>query len=239
MSFPIKDNLCTRFATELILRHVPDSAETCKVSIQPGMERSVEERAKLKEFEHTTVPGQIDITALIEKAKAFMGLSEQSRTFSSDVLRIEVTGPAQPNLTIVDLPGLFRAGNKEQSAEDAQTVRTLVRSYMSKSLSIILAVVSAKSDFALQEVTQLARKIDRHGLRTIGLITKPDTLDVGSDSEAAYVNLAFNRDVHFRLGWHVLRNRDYKSRDATNEDRDREEERFPRSRGLGCFSAAA
>lgn len=176
----------------------------------------------------------MDIGKLVEQAKVQMGLGEQSRTFSADVLRIEVTGPAQPNLTIVDLPGLFLAGNREQSAEDGNTVRELVRSYMVKSLSIILAVVSAKSDFALQEVTQMARKIDPQGLRTIGLITKPDTLDIGSDSERAYLELAQNRDVHFRLGWHVLRNRDYKSRDATNEERDKAEESFL---GQGVWSA--
>ncbi|KAH8199463.1 hypothetical protein TruAng_006339 [Truncatella angustata] len=226
MSFPIKDNLCTRFATELILRHVPDSPEKCKVSIQPGNDRSAEERIKLEQFNYSAAPKEIDISALVEKAKMHMSLGEESKTFSSDILRIEVIGPAQPNLTIVDLPGLFRAGNKEQSAEDADTVRELVRTYMSKSLSIILAVVSAKSDFALQEVTQLARKIDRHGHRTIGLITKPDTLDAGSDSERAYLELAQNHDVHFRLGWHVLRNRDYTSRDATNDERDRQEEAF-------------
>ncbi|KAI0146647.1 P-loop containing nucleoside triphosphate hydrolase protein [Pestalotiopsis sp. NC0098] len=226
MSFPIKDNLCTRFATELILRHVPGNAETCKISIQAGNDRSEEERAYLAKFQQTALPHEVDIGHLIEQAKVQMGLGEQSRTFSSDVLRIEVTGPAQPNLTIVDLPGLFLAGNKDQSAEDANTVRGLVRSYMVKSLSIILAVVSAKNDFALQEVTQMARKIDPHGLRTIGLITKPDTLDVGSDSERAYLELAQNRDVHFRLGWHVLRNRDFKSRDTTNEERDKAEELF-------------
>ncbi|KAK6221069.1 hypothetical protein LQW54_001642 [Pestalotiopsis sp. IQ-011] len=226
LSFPIKDNLCTRFATELILRHVPDDAETCKISIQPGSDRSEEERAHLGEFQQTALPHEMDIGKLVEESKVQMGLGEQSKTFSSDVLRIEVTGPAQPNLTIVDLPGLFLAGNKEQSAEDATTVRELVRSYMVKSLSIILAVVSAKSDFALQEVTQMARKIDPHGLRTIGLITKPDTLDVGSDTERSYLELAQNRDVHFRLGWHVLRNRDYKSRDASNEERDKAEESF-------------
>lgn len=210
----------------MILRQVPGSAEICKISIQPASDRSQEERKTLEKFQQTAVPQKLDIGELIEKAQTQMGLGKQSKTFSSDVLRIEVTGPNQPNLTIVDLPGLFRAGNKLQSTEDANIVRELVRSYMVKSLSIILAVVSAKSDFALQEVTQLAREIDSPGLRTIGLITKPDTLDAGSDSERAYLELAQNRDVHFRHGWHVLRNRDYNSRNSSNEERDRAEERF-------------
>ncbi|KAF3016208.1 hypothetical protein E8E14_011359 [Neopestalotiopsis sp. 37M] len=226
MSFPIKDNLCTRFATELVLRHIDSVVETCKITIQPGNDRTDEEMARLNEFQHTCPTKDISIEELVEIAKGRIGLDEHSKRFSSDVLRIEVTGPTQPNLTIVDLPGLFCAGNKDQTANDAGIVSKLVQSYMTNSLSIILAVVSAKSDFALQEVTQLARKIDPHGTRTIGLITKPDTLDVGSDSERAYLDLAQNRDVTFRLGWHVLRNRDYKSRDSTNEERDQAEVSF-------------
>jgi hypothetical protein len=45
---------------------------------------------------------------IIEKAKSAMGLSE-ARVFSTDVLRVELSGPDQPHLTLVDLPGLFRA----------------------------------------------------------------------------------------------------------------------------------
>jgi hypothetical protein len=52
---------------------------------------------------------------------------------------------------MVDLPGLFMAGNKDQSAEDATLVKSLVLDYMQRPRSIILAVVSAKSDFALQQ----------------------------------------------------------------------------------------
>ncbi|MBE3044556.1 dynamin family protein, partial [Candidatus Bathyarchaeota archaeon] len=123
-------------------------------------------------------------------------------------------------------PGIFRAGNSEQVAEDADLVRNLVLSYMKRQRTIILAVVSAKSDFALQEVIELARDLDPKGLRTLGLITKPDTLDMGSDSESAYLKLAQNKDVDFRLGWHVLRNRDFSTKTATLEERNRAEMQF-------------
>jgi hypothetical protein len=154
-----------------------------------------------------------------------MGLSE-TRVFSTDTLRVELYGPSQPHLTIVDLPGLFRAGNTDQSVDDAATIRRMVRSYMERPRSIILAVVSAKVDFALQEVTELARELDPNGTRTLGLITKPDTLDAGSDSEASYLRTAQNKDMVFRLGWHVLGNRNYDMRDASSSERDEAEEKF-------------
>ncbi|KAI1657055.1 P-loop containing nucleoside triphosphate hydrolase protein [Daldinia decipiens] len=230
MSFPTKDNLCTRFATELILRHTNEHIEEkCRVSISPGIDRSAEEKERLEKFQYSEIPDNFNfnIGALVDKAKEVMGVgSDQGRTFCKDVLRIELSGPTQPHLTIVDLPGLFRAGNREQSAEDAAIVQSLVLSYMKNPRSIILAVVSAQGNFALQDVTQHAREIDIRGERTLGLITKPDTLDVGSASERDYFDLAQNRDVKFRLGWHVMRNRDFKSRDVTNEEWDQAEAEF-------------
>ncbi|KAI1559982.1 interferon-induced GTP-binding protein Mx, partial [Pyrenophora tritici-repentis] len=134
--------------------------------------------------------------------------------------------PEQPHLTLVDLPGLFQAGNRSQSDADSETVKSLVLSYMRSPRSIILAVVSAKNDFNNQSITKYSRQIDPQGLRTLGLITKPDTLDEGSDNERFYVELAQNKDVQFRLGWHVLRNRDYTSRDLSTEVRNKIEAQF-------------
>ena len=221
--FPTKDNLCTRFATELILRRAPTTSATA--AILPGSERSDEEKKKLLEFKTPTV--QInDFPSLVDAAKDAMGLNSDTKAFSDDVLRVEISGPRQPHLTLVDLPGLIHAENKQQSAKDVRLVQSLVRSYMANTRSIILAVVSAKNDYANQIVTKLARDVDPGGLRTLGIITKPDTLHVGSESETAFLNLARNEDVVFRLGWHVLRNRDFNSRECSVEERDERERAF-------------
>lgn len=79
---------------------------------------------------------------------------------------------------------------------------------MKEPRSIILAVVSAKNDYVNQIVLKLARATDKSGNRTLGVITKPDTLIPGSESKAIYVSLARNQDIEFRLGWHVLKNID-------------------------------
>ncbi|KAJ8132968.1 hypothetical protein O1611_g656 [Lasiodiplodia mahajangana] len=222
LSFPTKDNLCTRFATELILRRNP--VVGLKVSIIPSHDRSEVEKQRLKAFEYRQV--SLNLSEVVEAAKRTMGLDGSHNVFSKDTLRVEVSGPTQPHLTMVDLPGLFSAGNKDQSTADAELVQDLVLSYMEQPRSVILAVVSAKNDFALQQVTRHAHNLDPKGIRTLGLITKPDTLDVGSDSEKYYVDLAQNKDVIFRLGWHVLRNRSYITRDASTVERDRMEAEF-------------
>ncbi|KAL7916981.1 P-loop containing nucleoside triphosphate hydrolase protein [Trichoderma austrokoningii] len=160
----------------------------------------------------------VDIGQIVEDAGLAMGLQGSGgKVFSKDVLRIEISGPTQPHLTMVDLPSLFLAGNKDQSAADSAIVKSLVLDYMKRPRSIILA---------LQQVTEHTRSIDPNGRRTLGLITKPDTLDKGSDSQQFYVNLAENKDVHFRFGWHVLRNRDFTMRYATATERDAKEAVF-------------
>ncbi|PVH98723.1 dynamin family protein [Periconia macrospinosa] len=225
LMFPSKDNLCTRFATELILRRGPPAP--IKIRIMPGSEqRSESELQRLADFGVSVSHQDLRLGEVIESAKEAMGINDADKVFSSDILRLEVSGPEQPHLTLVDLPGLFEAGSSSQSDADIDTVKSLVLSYMERPRSIILAVVSAKSEFNNQSITRYARKIDTQGLRTLGLITKPDTLDEGSDSEAFYIRLAQNKDVKFRLGWHVLRNRDYASRNSSLQERHRAEEQF-------------
>lgn len=94
-----------------------------------------------------------------------MGLESSARAFSDDVLRVEISGPEQPHLTLVDLPGLIHAESRHQSEKDVKLVSSLVRSYMANTRSIILAVVSAKNDHANQIVTRLARDVDPKDVR--------------------------------------------------------------------------
>lgn len=132
-------------AKAFILRRSPSVA--VNVRINPGPDRSSDEKKRLQAFEYTH--DVLDICRIVEYAKDAMGLNGNEKVFSTDILRVEIMGPSQPHLTMVDLPGLFLAGNKDQTEEDSKLVKSLVLSYMKKPQSIILAVVSAKSDFAL------------------------------------------------------------------------------------------
>ncbi|KAL4982526.1 P-loop containing nucleoside triphosphate hydrolase protein [Aspergillus falconensis] len=220
VSFPVKSSLCTRFPTELVLRK--NVQVGVRVSIVPHHSRSDVERESLSRF-CEEIYGFDGISALIDNAKAAMGITTYGKAFSNDLLRVEVSGPDRPHLTIVDLPGLIHSETKQQTAADVQLVQEVVRSYMTEPRSIILAVISAKNDFANQIVLKLARDADSSGDRTLGVITKPDTLVSGSESEAMFLSLARNQDVEFRLGWHVLKNMDTEKGNWTLADRDRDE----------------
>ena len=223
IAFPSKDNLCTRFATEVILRKA--ATASVSVGIVPSRTRSEVECNRLLGFSET-LDDLSQFATLVEKAKDAMGISATTSAFSDDVLRVEVSGPDRPHLTIVDLPGLIHSENKLQSAADVALVWDMVRGYMSNQRSIILAVISAKNDYANQIVLKLAKEVDAGGNRTLGIITKPDTLSVGSESEAAFVGLARNEDIKFRLGWHALKNRSYETKDSSTEERNAAETAF-------------
>ncbi|KAJ5264459.1 hypothetical protein N7505_007252 [Penicillium chrysogenum] len=223
VSFPVKSSLCTRFPTELVLRK--NSQVGVRVSIVPHQSRSEAEQRSLGSF-CEQLDGFDGLANLIENAKAAMGISTHGKAFSNDLLRVEVSGPDRPHLTIVDLPGLIHSETRQQSADDVQLVQDVVQSYMSEPRSVILAVVSAKNDFANQIVLRLARAADPSGFRTLGVISKPDVLVPGSESEASFVSLAKNQEVEFRLGWHVLRNMDSEKGQSSLFDRNIQECNF-------------
>lgn len=155
-----------------------------------------------------------------------MGIGSSGSSFSQHVLNIEISGPSQPHLTVVDLPGLIHAGSNAQGEADVKIVSSLVGSYMNNERTIILAVVTAMNDYQNQIVLSRAKQVDPDGRRTLGIITKPDTIPVGSEKEDAFIALARNEEIFFGLGWHVLRNRNFQERNQTFEERNQTEELF-------------
>jgi GTPase SAR1 family protein len=215
--FPRQDNLCTRFATEVILRRAANDG--ISVGIVPAKGKTKEDQGRLLRF-GAKLATREDFPVLFEKAKEAMGLSDSGMAFSKDILRVEIRGPTQPQLTLVDLPGLIHSETNSQTTQDVELVTKLVAEYMANPRSIILAVVSAKNDVGNQIVLRRAREVDPQGMRTLGIITKPDTLPMDSSSEKAFLSLARNEDVKFQLGWHVVKNIDSGAKDSKSEKRD-------------------
>ena len=104
-------------------------------------------------------------------------------TFSDDVLKIEICGPKQQHLSVIDVPGIFRNTTEGMTTdEDIEVVRNMVNHYMKNPRSVILAVIPANVDIATQEILKMAKKCDPHGERTLGVLTKPDLVDRGAEN---------------------------------------------------------
>jgi GTPase SAR1 family protein len=197
--FARSDITSTRFAIEFILHR--SSEPTIKASVicsDNGSSGVTEEPLRFDESQYAGVDIAALITAVIESAKRKMGLTMSGKTYSKDTLGIEVSGPGNPPLTLVDLPGLIHPENKEQSQADKDSISSLVESYINKKTTIVLAVVSAL-DVNNQIILSRVRKVDPNGLRTLVLITKPDKLYEGSESESRFLRLAGNSAKLLRL----------------------------------------
>ncbi len=91
--------------------------------------------------------------------------------FSEDVLKIEVHGPQEDYLTIIDVPGIFRTTTQGTTKDDMVMVRELGQEiYIRTIRTIILAVLPSNVDIATQEILELAEDYDKHGKRTLGVL---------------------------------------------------------------------
>jgi hypothetical protein len=123
--------LCTRFATGLIVRRI--STIGMLIAIVPSRNRPEAGCLRLSGFRET-LTNPDEFPTLISKAKEFMGISNTTSAFSNDVLRIEISGPNRPHLTIVDLPSLIHSENKLQTSGDVSLVPSMVQSYLADQL---------------------------------------------------------------------------------------------------------
>lgn len=187
LPFPRKDGLCTRFATEIILRHVPQQDTSIVASVIPHVSRNDATFKSLKTYTRS-LSGYEELAGVVEEVSKLMGLKtytdndNDAPAFAADMLRIEVTGPTGLHLTIVDLPGLIGGSEDDEAVE---LVGELVDNYLKESRTIILAVFPAGSDIETQPIIRRARSFDKSGERTVGIITKADLINRGTEDRIA------------------------------------------------------
>ncbi|KAL6835791.1 hypothetical protein J3E69DRAFT_352299 [Trichoderma sp. SZMC 28015] len=230
--FPVSDGICTRFPTELVLRRAPIDSTDLRIRYATDFDVANAPRTPFHEsgFQRSELPD------IVSRAKKHMGVSDGKSTgFSKHVLRVEISGPDIPSLTLVDLPGIFHSGSSSQPQEWKPVVDKMAEDYMKQKNSIILMVVSADLSLSKHAILDMALQHDTARERTIGVITKVD-LCPGSNLEDEYLRLARGQEPshQLRLGWHVLRNRGPKEAELDFDQRDAEEEKFLKT---GAWSA--
>lgn len=108
-----------------------------------------------------------------------------------------------PDLTLVDLPGITLMPIPGQPENIEQITRSMAERYVCDSRTIILCVVTANADMATQEGLRMARRIDPKGIRTVGVITKIDIMDRGTNAK----RMIMNQEIQLRLGFVGVKNR--------------------------------
>ena len=108
-----------------------------------------------------------------------------------------------PDLTLVDLPGVTRVPVGKQPKNIEEITKNMAKRYVSDSLTIILCVIAANSDIATSDGLKLAKEIDTGGTRTIGVLTKLDIMDEGTNARKALMN----EEIPLKLGYVGVKNR--------------------------------
>ncbi|EPY32225.1 dynamin GTPase [Angomonas deanei] len=85
------------------------------------------------------------------------------------------------NLTLVDLPGLVMNAVGDQPKDIDKRIKEMVTRYVAPKNTIILAISPANTDLATSQSLRLAQQLDPEGVRTLGVLTKIDLMDRGTD----------------------------------------------------------
>lgn len=100
------------------------------------------------------------------------------------------------NLSLIDLPGIAKVAIGSQPKDIEAQIINLIRFYIENPNTIILTVLPANVDLANSDALKLALSVDPHGERTIGVVTKLDLMDEGTNA----VNLLQGKVFNLRLG---------------------------------------
>lgn len=188
INFPRGENTCTRRPCMLRMESDPKLA---KEYAQVSNDASLKGAAQIELHE---IGGEIE---RLTREQAGPGT-----TIISEPLHVKVYKKSGPTLTLIDLPGITHV--HETQTDIHEVIVAMIKKYIKNEQTVILAVVPAVDDFANCEALKLAREVDPHGVRTLGVVTKPDTIQQDSD---LVLKLRAERgsDIALNLGWISVR----------------------------------
>ncbi|KAF6838129.1 Iinterferon-induced GTP-binding protein Mx2 [Colletotrichum musicola] len=188
--FPRSVGLCTRHATEIVCRR--ESTPSIVVTVHP-FDASPAKAALAKSFKRVLqdLKGG-EFGKVLKEASEIMGLKSttegpsEGAAFSKDILRVEICGPDEEHLTIIDVPGIFENPQEGFSTtHGVALVKSMVKDYIKDSRTIIPAVIPCNVDVATQTILTYAAEADPEGKRTLGVLTKPDLVSETATRQAA------------------------------------------------------
>lgn len=204
---PRGSGIVTRRPLILQLINVPsertDVPENDEVHV-PHTAASVAGQGEWAEFHHQ--PGRkydefAQVKQEIENETA--RIAGNNKGINRQPINLKIFSPHVLNLTLVDLPGLTKVPIGDQPSDIEKQTRTLISEYIAKPNSIILAVSPANVDIVNSEALKLARHVDPVGKRTIGVLTKLDLMDHGTNA----MDILTGRVYPLKLGFIGVVNR--------------------------------
>lgn len=203
---PRGSGIVTRRPLILQLINIPveNDEEKTEEAYVPHTPASVAEHGEWAEFHH--VPGRKfrdfgHVRQEIENETA--RIAGNNKGINRQPINLKIFSPHVLNLTLVDLPGLTKVPIGDQPSDIEKQTRTLISEYIAKPNSIVLAVSPANVDIVNSEALKLARHVDPMGRRTIGVLTKVDLMDHGTNA----LDILSGRVYPLKLGFIAVVNR--------------------------------
>ncbi|XP_030063790.1 dynamin-1 isoform X3 [Microcaecilia unicolor] len=128
-------------------------------------------------------------------------------------INLRVYSPNVLNLTLVDLPGMTKVPVGDQPPDIEFQIRDMLLQFVTKDNALILAVSPANSDLANSDALKISKEVDPQGQRTIGVITKLDLMDEGTDAR----EVLENKLLPLRRGYIGVVNRSQKDIDGKKD----------------------
>ena len=182
---PRGDGVVTRRPLELRLCHI-NSGEPWAI---------FEERKGVKFTDFIKVRETIE--ALTDE------VCKSNKNIKDKPIVLNVYSQTCPDLTLVDLPGITRVPVGDQPDNIEEITKNMAIRYIDDPLTIILCVIAANNDIATSDGLKLAKQIDVSGSRTLGVLTKLDIMDAGTDARKALMN----EEIELKLGYVGVKNR--------------------------------
>nr|XP_060619464.1 dynamin-2 isoform X4 [Anolis sagrei ordinatus] len=130
-------------------------------------------------------------------------------------INLRVYSPHVLNLTLIDLPGITKVPVGDQPQDIEYQIKDMILQFISRESSLILAVTPANMDLANSDALKMAKEVDPQGLRTIGVMTKLDLMDEGTDAR----DVLENKLLPLRRGYIGVVNRSQKDIDGKKDIR--------------------
>ncbi|KAJ3636266.1 hypothetical protein Zmor_011791 [Zophobas morio] len=134
----------------------------------------------------------------------------KNKNISPLPINLSIYSPNVLNLTLIDLPGLTKVAIGGQPRDIEKQINDMIMDFITKENCLILAVSPANIDLANSDALKMAKLVDPQGLRTIGVLTKLDLMDQGTDAR----EILTNQFLPLRRGYVGVVNRSQKEIDG-------------------------
>ncbi|XP_062982673.1 interferon-induced GTP-binding protein Mx1-like isoform X2 [Elgaria multicarinata webbii] len=122
---------------------------------------------------------------------------------SYELISLEINSPEVPDLTLIDLPGIARVAMGNQPQDIGDQIKKMIKKFIDKEETINLVVVPSTVDIATTEALKMAQEVDPDGDRTLGILTKPDLIDKGT--EGSVLNIVRNLVIPLKKGYMIVK----------------------------------